>query len=191
LLAVTLFSQGKVTGVHHDDFPNVYYSVQMETPPRFTPVEGSVDLAFHHERQTDHTHLIPVSEGYGTASAAKGLASAEAGRHRAGDAASLRQEQAAAAHAAAVHLQETLAQNGKPIQIRVGFSNRDYTLRIGSHCTVAQLKLLISTVTEVPVPAMSLIVKGAMLKDDNQQIKDTKIVANSKVVVMSRSAHVV
>lgn len=184
--------QAKVTGVHHDDFPNIYYTVQMQTPPQFTAADGSLALAFAHEKQTDHTHLLPPSgEPLPLAGAAGSEAGGAAKRSRAGDAASERAEQAAAARQAALQLQGTLAAMGTPLSIKVGFSNKDYTMTIGTQCTVAQLKMLISAVTEVPVPEMKLIVKGTVLKNNNQLIKDTKIGNNSKVVVMSSGAHIV
>ena len=171
----------KITGVHHDDFPNIYYSVRMMQPPRFTTAPGSTDLLFTHEKQTDAAHLLVPSAGD----------KAKSAKHSAGTAAADRAEREGAAHLAAQQLQATLADNGKPVAIKVGFSNRDYCVTIGSLCTVAQLKLLISTITEVAVPDMKLIVKGTVLKNNNQLIKDTKITHNSKVVVMSSNAHTV
>ena len=174
-----------IVGVHHDDFPNVYYTVRLKNPIVLTGVAGCEALTFHTEKQTDHTHLSPVSEGFGKPKAAPRGASA------AGNAAAERSERTNAAKYAAQQLQQTLCANGTPVAFKVGFSNRDYEISIGSLCTVAQLKLLISAITDVPVPDMKLICKGVVLKINNQQIKDTKIGNNSKVVVMSSGAHTV
>mmetsp|Transcript_2056 Transcript_2056/g.4420 ORF Transcript_2056/g.4420 Transcript_2056/m.4420 type:complete len:82 (-) Transcript_2056:61-306(-) len=80
---------------------------------------------------------------------------------------------------------------GSPVPIKVSFSNKDYNMSIGSLCSVSQLKALIGAITDVPVPDMKLIVKGTILKSNTQLIKDTKIVNNSKIVVMSSGVHVV
>jgi hypothetical protein len=188
--------QVNVTAVHLDDFPNVYYTVKMKKPLQRTAVAGSLALQFQQEKQTDHTHLLPLTEpanaSTGTASAASPTASSAAGQaSKAGNAAADRAEQAAAARYAALDLQQTLSAMGIAIPIKVGFSNRDYNMTIGSECSVAQLKSLISAITDVSVPDMKLIVKGTVLKSNSQLIKDTKIANNTKVVVMSSAAHVV
>lgn len=171
-----------ISGIHLDDFPNVYYSVKLKTPLQSTNVAGFDALIFNHEKQTDATHLLPVSEVPPSKSASAGSA---------GNAAAERAEREASARTAALALQQTLAAIGTPVKIKVGFSNRDHNLTIGSQCTVAQLKMLISAMTDVSVPDMSLICKGAVLKNNNQLIQDTKITNGSKVVVMSSAAHVV
>ncbi|CAO3645485.1 unnamed protein product [Mucor fragilis] len=53
--------------------------------------------------------------------------------------------------------------------------------------TVSDLKLKCQQLTEVEPPFMKLIVKGAILKDDAQLIKDTKIGQGSKVMLMGGS----
>lgn len=169
-------------GVHHDDFPNVYYTVKLHMPITLTGVAGCEALVFHTEKQTDWTHLLPVSESFGR-SADKAASAASAAAERS--------ERANAAKYAAQQLQQTLCALGKPVKFKAGFSNRDYELSIGSECTVAQLKLLISAITEVPIPDMKLICKGVVLKDHSQLIKDTKVVNGAKVVVMSSAAHIV
>eukprot|EP01038_Epipyxis_sp_PR26KG_P010814 gene10814-14515_t len=42
----------RIVGVHHDDFPNIYYTVQPITP----------NANLFTEKQTDHTHLIPFTK---------------------------------------------------------------------------------------------------------------------------------
>ena len=189
-----LFSiQVSIVGVHHDDFPNVYYTVKINMPIILTGAAGCEALVFHTEKQTDWTHLLPVTESFGKADS-KPSSIAGAGRGAAGAAgaaAAERSERANAAKYAAQQLQQTLCALGKPVAFKAGFSNRDYELSIGNECTVAQLKLLISAITEVPIPDMKLICKGVVLKDHSQLIKDTKISNGSKVVVMSSAAHVV
>lgn len=179
-----------IVGVHHDDFPNVYYTVKLNMPITLTGVAGCESLVFHTEKQTDWTHLLPVSESFGKAgSKADSTAGGRGGA--AGNAAAERSERANAAKYAAQQLQQTLCALGRPVVFKAGFSNRDYELSIGNECTVAQLKLLISAITEVPIPDMKLICKGVVLKDHGQLIRDTKISNGSKVVVMSSAAHVV
>jgi hypothetical protein len=189
--------QVNVTAVHLDDFPNVYYTVKMKKPLQRTAVAGSLALQFQQEKQTDHTHLLPLTEpassasGASTSASAGSVAPAASSTNKAGNAATDRAEQAAAARFAALDLQQTLSAMGIAIPIKVGFSNRDYNMTIGSECSVAQLKSLISAITDVSVPDMKLIVKGTVLKSNTQLIKDTKIANNTKVVVMSSGAHVV
>jgi hypothetical protein len=53
-----------VKGVHHDDFPNIYYTVEMVQPIKTTLVPGADKLVFETEKQTDGAHLVvpqPVS----------------------------------------------------------------------------------------------------------------------------------
>lgn len=172
------FLQVTISGVHLDDFPNIYYTVKLKTPLQSTNAPGFDTLIFHQEKQTDSTHLLPVSEVPPSAS-------------KCGNAAAERAEREASARTAALALQQTLSAIGTPVAIKVGFSNKDYNLSIGSQCTVAQLKMLISAMTDVSVPDMSLICKGVVLKNNNQLIQDTKITKGSKIVVMSSAAHVV
>lgn len=167
-----------INGVHHDDFPNVYYTVKLKAPLQSTNAPGFDALIFNQEKQTDSTHLLPVSEVPPTAT-------------RAANAAAERAEREASARTAALALQQTLCALGTPVPIKVSFSNKDYNLSIGSQCSVSQLKMLISAMTDVPVPDMNLICKGAVLKNNNQLIQDTKITKGSKIVVMSSAAHVV
>lgn len=159
-------------------------------PIQLTGVKGCEELTFHTEKQTDHTHLLPVSEARDKAGAAPPGMAAK-GASAAGSAAAERSEKANAAKYAAQQLQQTLCAIGTPVSIKVGFSNRDYEMRIGSQCTIAQLKLLISAITDVPVPDMKLICKGVVLKINTQLIKDTKISNGSKITVMSSGSHVV
>lgn len=180
-----------IVGVHHDDYPNVYYTVKLHMPITLSGAAGCENLMFHTEKQTDWTHLLPVSESFGQTSRAASSGIAGHPTNAAGIAAAERSERANAAKYAAEQLQQTLCAIGKPVTFKAGFSNRDYELSIGSDCTVAQLKLLISAITEVPVPDMKLICKGVVLKDHTQLIKNTKISNGTKVVVMSSAAHVV
>jgi hypothetical protein len=84
-------------------------------------------------------------------------------------------------------MQQSLAQNGKTLDIKLSHNSVEHKASIGSNCTVAQLKLLISAYFDVPVSSMSVICKGATLKNNAQLLKDTKIVNGVKVMVMSSS----
>ncbi|KAL9551330.1 hypothetical protein MBANPS3_004309 [Mucor bainieri] len=53
--------------------------------------------------------------------------------------------------------------------------------------TVADLKSTCQQLTEVEPPFMKLIVKGAILKQDTQLIRDTKIGQGSKIMLMGGS----
>ena len=49
----------RIVGVHHDDYPNIYYTIQQAEPLQTTDVAGAAEVGFVHEKQTDNYHLLP------------------------------------------------------------------------------------------------------------------------------------
>lgn len=176
----------RIAGVHHDDFPNVYYTIQMMKPIHMTTAaaaaksEGKESLEFDHEKQTDANHIVlPPQKKKNNNNANSNKRDSKGPDVSAEEAAAIRD------------LQQSLSAMGSPINIKIGYSNIDYAATIGTECTVGQLKLLASALTDVPVPDMKLICKGQVLRLNNEYIKDTRVREGSKLVLMSGKVHVV
>jgi hypothetical protein len=117
----------RVVQQHQDDFPNIYYTVQIQMPPRMTTAAGAEGLVFEHEKQTDAAHLSLRSKDQTAPQTAPASGAGRAGSN------------SGRGPGAARHLQETLAAMGAPIPIKVCYSSRELVLTIGSLCSVAQV----------------------------------------------------
>lgn len=150
-----------VIGVHHDDFPNVYYTIQPVRPIQFINGRNNnteLTMNVFEEKQTDSTHLKHLEPGVDSR-----IDEMLQNKTRA-----------------------TLENLGEPIPIRVSYGESNYhNVKIGNMATIQQLKQLIRIVIGVPLPDMKLICKGTVLKNDTQLIKSSKIVNGSKIIVMS------
>mmetsp|Transcript_1489 Transcript_1489/g.2498 ORF Transcript_1489/g.2498 Transcript_1489/m.2498 type:complete len:403 (+) Transcript_1489:53-1261(+) len=181
----------RISGVHHDDYPNIYYSVQLKTPVESTQVPGADKLVFEHEKQTDSAHLCPSSQqqqrASSSSSAAPSAASTSSTRGMGQSSSGMNPTQMQTAD----ELQQTLSTMGPPVQFKIVYKAQERLLVIGSNCTVAQLKLLISAYTGVQVPDMKLISNGIVLKNNHQQVKQTRLTKGAKIMVMNAGSHTV
>lgn len=153
-----------IIGVHHDDFPNVYYTIQPVRPVQF--VNGAnnntvLKMTVFEEKQTDGTHLKALQSG--DASGVDKLLDQQT--------------------------RDTLEKLGDPVPLRLSCGDTQYqNVKIGNMCSIGQLRQLCRIVTGVPVRDMKLICKGTVLKSDTQLIKSSKIVNGSKIIVMTTTA---
>jgi hypothetical protein len=155
----------KIIGVHHDDFPNIYYTISMTQPPHGVGLD-SQKLVFHSEKQTDRSHLIPYV-----------LSTNPEPQHN--EQTHNRSDQPM--H----HLQSQIESLGHIITIRASHGKQEFSeIRVSLLCTVAQLKQLLSFHCHVPSNKMKLIFKGAMLKPDGAVLHDLKIPQNAKITIM-------
>lgn len=168
----------KIIGVHHDDFPNIYYTIKMEHLTEYDlPSDLDVsNLTFYTEKQTDSIRLIP-DEMIRLKSHQEPLSiSNQPADFSLEQIARQRQE-----------LQATLCQQGFVYNLRVSYNNKEYpSFQISSLCQIGQLKELIALVLENSIQPknVKIIYKGIVFKNDHQLIKDTKIIDNSKLVVI-------
>mmetsp|Transcript_1488 Transcript_1488/g.2493 ORF Transcript_1488/g.2493 Transcript_1488/m.2493 type:complete len:401 (+) Transcript_1488:53-1255(+) len=176
----------RISGVHHDDYPNIYYSVQLKTPVESTQVPGADKLVFEHEKQTDSTHLCASTSSCSTSTSTSSSTSRVEGAFadHSGSSTHAGDSQGSSETQLVDELQQTLSTMGPSIQFKMVYKAQDRPLVIGSNCTVAQLKQLISAYTGVKVADMKLIIKGTVLKNNQQQVKETKLTKGAKIMVM-------
>lgn len=179
----------KVVEVHLDDFPNLYYTIQLQRPVQTQGIDGPecaavVDkLVFQEEKQTDVQHLLPLSPllpksaGSVPSSKGKGLSTDRDNKTQKSPSFS-REEQFN-------ECLSTLAKKGPPVTIKISRSGMtDKAIAVGSDTSVGQLQQLMSLHTGVPVSDMKLICRGLVLKDKNMLLRQTKVADGSKVFVM-------
>ncbi len=158
----------QIIGVHHDDFPNIYYTIGMVQPPHGVGLD-SQKLVFHTEKQTDKSHLIPFVP---TTEPDVHMAAHNTQTHHRSDQQLL-------------HLQAHIESLGHIITIRAIHGKKEFAdIRISLLSTVAQIKNLLSLHSNVPVNRMKLIYKGGILKPDNAVVNDLKIPQNARITIM-------
>lgn len=180
----------RVIDVHHDDFPNIYYTIKAIQPSQTTTKttanstnHTSSTLLFEQEKQTDLYHLCPLTsksiEKYKAFSLATSIVNPKTEvntctRNKESNEMILK------------NLQESLCKLGPTINLNVNYSNKQYVVSLGTFCTISQLKIMIcATIGHLSVPDVKLIHKGVILKDNQQKITETKLVNNAKIIVMS------
>ena len=82
-------------------------------------------------------------------------------------------------------MQESLCKLGTNLNLNISHSNKLYIITVGSNCTISQLKILIGATIDISISDMKLIYKGNILKNNHQKIIETKLINNSKIIVMS------
>ena len=179
----------RIVGVHHDDFPNIYYTIQQAEPLQTTDVAGAAEVGFVHEKQTDNYHLFPFARSLAEATASGAGASAGVGGGKVIDgtaaAASAKSSSPASSARAVMDMMDAMAAQGRPLTIRASHGKHDGgSITIGDGCTVGQLKALLGAIFNIPVPSLKVICRGSTLSVDQLLIRDSKIVNGSKLVVM-------
>ena len=180
----------KVIDVHHDDFPNIYYTIKAIIPTQTTiSTNSSTSLIFEQEKQTDFYHLCTLSQHsidrYKSFSSTPSLSSSTTAAASVLNKTNIKNDNTTAEQIALKNLQESLCKLGTNINLNVSHSNKLYIITVGSNCTISQLKILISATINISLPDMKLIYKGNILKNNHQKIIETKLINNSKIIVMS------
>jgi len=140
-----IFDIATIVGVHLDDFPNVYYTIQ------YTPAGG-----VSRERQTTSTRLrlctindpmvYPSTKSGGGGSANGNSAQTEISM--------------------TAYSSRTSTAPLAPMSFKVKSGSVTYTISdVDSTITVLQVKMALSAVTGVPTSRQKLIIKGSYLKD--------------------------
>lgn len=191
----------KIVGVHHDDFPHVYYTIAPINPPTVQRHGASEEdcerLTFHTEKQTDSNRVIAAPE---LRPAAAAPAAAAAPPSNARDTERQRQElvlqkqrllQLFASKAQSSGLWGTDA-----FTITVSYAGNDEAgvtiaprvtvgeLREFARCVIALAKLGTANPALARAGDVKLIAKGVQLKQDHQLVRDTKLGPGGKLVIM-------
>jgi hypothetical protein len=169
-----------ILAVHHDDFPNIYYTIRLLNESK-------------NEKQTDAKHLIP------NASNANSNNNSNANSRRNSPAfcspvkpSSSSSSLSSASSSSRLSFEEfqnqLLQLGGHVLTLKLSYKNKELpsSLRVSSHATILQLKSLIHyLIPQIRVKDMKLICKGLFLKDDKMTLSRTgKVTDGSKITVM-------
>lgn len=191
----------KVMGVHHDDFPHIYYTIAPLNPPTIQRHGASEEdcerLIFHTEKQTDSNRVIAAPD---LRPAAAPAAAAAAPSTNPRDSERQKQElvlqkkrllQLFASKAQSSGLWGTDA-----FTITVSYAGNDEAgvtiaprvtvgeLREYARCIIALAKLGTANPALARTADVKLIAKGVQLKQDHQLVRDTKLGPGGKLVIM-------
>jgi hypothetical protein len=167
-----------ILAVHHDDFPNIYYSVRLLNESK-------------NEKQTDAKHLIPSAP----TSNANSNNNSNTSSHRNSPAFSSTVKPSSSSLSSSSsglsfeEFQNQLLQlGGHVLTLKLSYKNKELpsAVRVSSHVTILQLKSLIHyLIPQIRVKDMKLICKGLFLKDDKMTLSKTgKVTDGSKITVM-------
>lgn len=168
----------KIVGVHHDDFPNIYYTINMVHPSHTCGTAGALEaLSFHDEKQTDSDRLIPVLEGDVEIRDALKNEPEQSAYGKSPVASSISNETKI--------LMNELCVTGPVLSFKVSHGGVDYNdMRISSKCRVSHLKQLLSVLTGIPVKNLKVIIKGSILKQDSLLVTEAKLANGMKITVI-------
>lgn len=159
-----------IIDVHHDDFPNTYYTVKLHNPMCVVGPDTELQLTFYgHEKQTDGRFLIPKVEE--VKNSAENLLLQDNN-----DTVTFE------------NYQSQLILKGAKVKITVKYKKQTFPdVDIGLDCTVYELKKLISLLCKIHCADendITLICKSVNLKDPLQVLSRTKVTNGSCLLVI-------
>jgi hypothetical protein len=148
----------KILAVHHDDFPNIYYTIE------YFNADG------RGEKQTDGTHLLPRAEQPADdKSPAKSTGAEDSSSNR-------RAQELQAA---------LLAIPGDRLSLKFSHRNAEIAaLELSGQATVGQVRELAALWTGIPAREVKLICRGMVLKDDKLSLQKAKVPASARLMIM-------
>jgi hypothetical protein len=159
---------GRILAVHHDDFPNIYYTIELILK------DGEKN-----EKQTDASHLIPRPEELLAPAHAPVNPSPGPGS----TAASTSNPVYQAETQALIHRLQT-SFGATKVLLKFSHRNKEITsLEVGSGAPLTEIRELVSRWTAVPKKEVKLICKGMVLKD-GQTVQTAKLTNGSRIVIM-------
>jgi hypothetical protein len=190
----------KVIGVHHDDFPNIYYTIAPINPPTIREngalPEDSQKLIFQSEKQTDSIRVFPAPE-FHEAAVASASASASASAQ---DTERQREELLQQKQALLQLLKSKATSSGlwgtDAFSISISYAGKEEIgisisprttvgeLREYARCVIALAKLGALNPAAARSADVKLIAKGVQLKQDLQLVRDTKVGPGTKLMIL-------
>eukprot|EP01033_Poteriospumella_lacustris_P018161 gene18161-13038_t len=190
----------KVIGVHHDDFPNVYYTIAPINPPTIQRHGASEEdcerLTFHAEKQTDSNRVIAAPERRPAAAPAAAAAPPSNPRDSERQKQELVLQKQRLLQLFASKAQTSGLWGTDAFTITVSYAGNDEAgvtiaprvtvgeLREFARCIIALAKLGTANPALARAADVKLIAKGVQLKQDHQLVRDTKLAPGGKLVIM-------